>query len=164
MPNIKENLIRDVKSYLKRENHVFCRSLKSAWDHAQTIVRVKHYIIFLKISSVGSISRGQIMFLFFIGLKPMPKDASRRELSKSVLRIEKGALCAELRPFYCSIRMLVPISYVFRGVNSWNTRGKNVVKTKRMRLDPLIKTRIEWNPYELILRGKQLKYWGAEMR
>ena len=37
---------------------------------------------------------------FQTGLKPMPKDASRRELSKSVLRIEKGALSAELRPFY----------------------------------------------------------------
>ena len=43
----------------------------------------------------------------------MPEDASRRELSKSVLRIEKGALCAELRPFYCSIRMLVPMSYMY---------------------------------------------------
>ena len=42
-----------------------------------------------------------------LGLKPMPEDASRRELSKSVLRIKKGALCAELRPFYCSIRILV---------------------------------------------------------
>ena len=48
-----------------------------------------------------------------LGLKPMPEDASRRELSKSVLRIEKGALCAELRPFYCSIRMLVPMSYMY---------------------------------------------------
>ena len=43
----------------------------------------------------------------------MPKDASRRELSKSGSRIEKGALCAELRPFYCSIRISVPMSYLF---------------------------------------------------
>ena len=55
---------------------------------------------------------------FRLGLKPMPEDASRRELSKSVLRIEKGALCAELRPFYCSIRILVPMSYMFPHVHS----------------------------------------------
>ena len=59
------------------------------------------------------------MFVFQIGLKPMPKDASRRELSKSSSRIEKGALCAELRPFYCSIRILAPMLnitflYLFR--------------------------------------------------
>ena len=42
----------------------------------------------------------------------MPKDASRRELSKSGSRIEKGALCAELRPFYCSIRILAPMLYM----------------------------------------------------
>ena len=46
-------------------------------------------------------------------LKPMPEDASRRELSKSVLRIEKGALCVELWPLYCSIRILVSMSYLF---------------------------------------------------
>ena len=39
----------------------------------------------------------------------MPKDASRRELSKSVLRVEKGALCAELQRFNYSIRILVPM-------------------------------------------------------
>ena len=31
-----------------------------------------------------------------------------------------------------------------------------------MRLDPLIKLRIEWNSYELISRGKQLKYWRVK--
>ena len=48
-----------------------------------------------------------------IGLKPLPIDASRRELSESVFKIEKGALCVELWPFYCSIRILVPMSYLF---------------------------------------------------
>ena len=43
----------------------------------------------------------------------MPEDASRRELSKSVLRIEKGALCVELWPFDCRIRIMVPMSYLF---------------------------------------------------
>ena len=55
--------------------------------------------------------------LFFrLGLKPMPEDASRRELSKSVLTIEKGALCVELWPCYCSIRILVPMSYLFLAI------------------------------------------------
>ena len=49
---------------------------------------------------------------FQTGLKPMPKDASRRELSKYGPRIEKGALYAELRPFYCSIRILAPMLYM----------------------------------------------------
>ena len=32
-----------------------------------------------------------------------------------------------------------------------------------MRLDALIIFSIEWNSYELILRGKQLKYWGQQI-
>ena len=40
---------------------------------------------------------------------------------------------------------------------------KNKVKTKQMRLDPLIIFSIEWNSYELILRGKQLKYRGQKI-
>ena len=57
--------------------------------------------------------------VFLIGLKPMPKDASRRELSKSVLRIEKGALCVELLSFYCSIRIMVPMSHLFLVQEIW---------------------------------------------
>ena len=57
-------------------------------------------------------SEAENLVFFQIGLKPMPKDASRRELSKSGSRIEKGALCAELRPFYCSIRILFSMSYI----------------------------------------------------
>ena len=38
-------------------------------------------------------AKRKIMF-FQDCLKPMPKDASRREIQKSVPRIEKGALCA----------------------------------------------------------------------
>ena len=68
-------------------------------------------------------------FSFFrFGLKPMLEDASRRELSQSVLRIEKGALCAELRQFYCSIRMLVPMSYMYF-VDTKLTLKEKYVKT-----------------------------------
>ena len=39
----------------------------------------------------------------------------------------------------------------------------NEVKTKNMRLDTLIKMRIEWNSYELISMGKELKYWRNKL-
>ena len=32
-----------------------------------------------------------------------------------------------------------------------------------MRLDTLIILRIEWNSYELISRGKQMKYWRTKL-
>ena len=37
--------------------------------------------------------------VFLDCLKPMPQDASRRELNKSVIRIENCGLSAELRLF-----------------------------------------------------------------
>ena len=52
---------------------------------------------------------------------------------------------------------------LFWGVDSWNTEDKQIGKiTKKMRLDALIIFSIEWNSYELILRGKQLKYWSRK--
>ena len=63
---------------------------------------------------MDQLSREIIFFnIAQIGLKPISDAASRRELSESVFKVEKGALCAELRPFYCRIRILVPMSILF---------------------------------------------------
>ena len=63
-----------------------------------------------------------------IGLKPISDAASRRELSESVFKVEKGALCAELRPFYCRIRILVPMSILSKlpsaKFRTWPGEGK----------------------------------------
>ena len=39
-------------------------------------------------------------------------DGSRRELSGSSIRYEKGALCVELLPFHCKSRNFVPLLYI----------------------------------------------------
>ena len=44
--------------------------------------------------------------------KPCSKDAPWKMVHFRTSRIEKGALCAELRPFYCSIRILAPMLYM----------------------------------------------------
>ena len=47
---------------------------------------------------MDQLSRKNIFFnIAQIGLKPISDAASRRELSESVFKVEKGALCAELR-------------------------------------------------------------------
>ena len=46
-------------------------------------------------------------------------DRSRRELSESSGIIEKGAFCVELRPFYCSKRISVPMSYIISFCHGW---------------------------------------------
>ena len=45
-------------------------------------------------------------------LKPSSKDASRKSLQIPLKIVEKGALSAELRPFYWSIRISVPMLYI----------------------------------------------------
>ena len=37
---------------------------------------------------------------------------ARRELSIDVLYVTRASICVELRPFYCSKRILVPMSYI----------------------------------------------------
>jgi hypothetical protein len=44
--------------------------------------------------------------------KPCSKDAPWKIVHFRTSRIEKGALCAELRPFYCSIRIRAPMLYM----------------------------------------------------
>ena len=45
-------------------------------------------------------------------LKPLPDDASRRELLISWFKSPKGAFCVGIWQFYCKKRILVPMSYI----------------------------------------------------
>ena len=42
----------------------------------------------------------------------LPKARARRELSIGVIYANRASICVELRPFYCSKRILVPMSYI----------------------------------------------------
>ena len=109
--------------YWSNKLHFYCIYMTKAWPpKAPEVYAFSHSMLGVTQTIIPGIwmqthMQRQAAKPFFdiaqIGLKPMPKDASRRELSKSVSRIEKGALCAELRPFYCSIRILVPMSYMY---------------------------------------------------
>ena len=48
----------------------------------------------------------------------LPSYSTRRELPESSRILEKGWICVELWPFYCSKRISVPMSYI----SSWDIR------------------------------------------
>ena len=70
-----------------------------------------------------------------ISLKPLPIDASRRELSESVFKIEKGALCVELWQFYCSIRISVSMLYILFPHNHKSSKEGRIAKKSCLKVD-----------------------------
>ena len=89
-------------------------SLLFLWQHNGKITFRSQCQIFRKLRIQGRMQIFQKMSQNALNRVLMPAQECRGQMLQIPLKImDLGALCVELRPIYCSKRILVPMSYIW---------------------------------------------------